>query len=277
MIVPREKFLSIRFEVHASGMGASSSFLAHSHSSYINTNYEVHVFPVLRAPELDTVLQVESHQSGVEGENLFPKPAGHASFDAAQDAVGLLGCKSTLLAHVQLFIHQYPQTLLFRSVLNPFIPQPVLILGVALTQVQDPALGLEPHEALTGLLLKLVQVPLDGIPSLQHVNCTTQLGVICKLTEGALNPTVYVFDEDFKQYWSQYGPLRDTTCHRSPSGHQAINHYSLDVTIQPIPHPMNSSPIKFISLQFRKKDVEDHVKGLIEVQVDVVHSSSFFH
>jgi len=41
MIVPREKLLSIRFEVHASGTGASFSFLAHSHSSYINTNYEV--------------------------------------------------------------------------------------------------------------------------------------------------------------------------------------------------------------------------------------------
>ena len=47
-----------------------------------------------------------------------------------------------------------------------------------------------------GPLLELVQVPLDGILSLRHVNCTTQLGVVCSLAEGALNPTVYVIDED---------------------------------------------------------------------------------
>jgi len=59
---------------------------------------------------------------------------------AAQDVVGLLGCRHPFLVHVQLFIHQYPQVLLSRVALNPFIPQPVLILEVALTQVQDLAL-----------------------------------------------------------------------------------------------------------------------------------------
>jgi len=39
------------------------------------------------------------------------------------------------------------------------------MLGVALTQMQDPALDLvEPHKVHTGPFLKLVQVPLDGIP-----------------------------------------------------------------------------------------------------------------
>jgi len=81
-------------------------------------------------------------------------------------------------------------------------------------QMRDLALVLiEPHELHTGSFLKLVQVPLDGIPSLRHVDRTTQLGVICKLTEGALDSTVYVIDEDIKQYWSQNGPLKDTTCH----------------------------------------------------------------
>ena len=86
-------------------------------------------------------------------------------------------------AHVQLFIHQYPQVLLGRAALNPFIPQPVLIPGLAATQVQDLALDLvEPHEVHVGPLLELVQLPLDGIPSLRRaVNCTTQLGVACKL------------------------------------------------------------------------------------------------
>jgi len=61
--------------------------------------------------------------------------------------VGLLGCECTLVAHVQLFMHQYPQVFLGRAALNPFIPQPILIPEVALIQLQDLALGLvEPQE-----------------------------------------------------------------------------------------------------------------------------------
>lgn len=39
-------------------------------------------------------------------------------------------------------------------------------------------------------LLKPVKVPLDGIPSIKPINCTTQLNVICKLAEVPLNPTM---------------------------------------------------------------------------------------
>ncbi|KAK4806259.1 LOW QUALITY PROTEIN: hypothetical protein QYF61_013403 [Mycteria americana] len=150
---------------------------------------QLHVFPVLRAPELDAVLQLLSHS-----------------------------CECTLLSRVQPFIHQYPQVLLCRAALDHIIPQPVLELRIAPTQ--DLALGLvELHEVHTGPLLQLVQVPLDDIPSFWCVNCTTQLGVICKLAEGALNPTVYVVDEDIGQHWSQYRPLRDPTlCESCSSG-----------------------------------------------------------
>jgi len=73
------------------------------------------------------------------------------------------------------------------------------MLGFALTQAQDPALGLlEPHEVHTCPLLEFVQVPLDGIPSSWCVNCTTQLGVICKLAEGAFDLAAYVLDENIK-------------------------------------------------------------------------------
>jgi len=59
-----------------------------------------------------------------------------------------------------------PKILLGRAALNPFMPQPLLIPGVAPTHFQDPALLLvEPHEVHMGPLLKLVQVPLDGILS----------------------------------------------------------------------------------------------------------------
>jgi len=81
--------------------------------------------------------------------------------------------------------------------LHPITPQPVWILGAALTQMQDLALGFaEPHEVQTGPTVQLVQVPLDAIPSFWHVSCTTQLGIICRLAEGALNLPVYVIDED---------------------------------------------------------------------------------
>ncbi|XP_010084284.1 PREDICTED: cell division cycle protein 20 homolog B, partial [Pterocles gutturalis] len=50
----------------------------------------------------------------------------------------------------------------------------------------------------TGNFLKI-----DFLQKAWHVDCTTQLGVICKFAEGGLNPTAYVVDEDI-QYWSPF-------------------------------------------------------------------------
>ncbi|KAM9644853.1 uncharacterized protein ACIBXB_013062 [Morphnus guianensis] len=130
---------------------------------------EAHVFPVLRTPELEAALQVGSHQSGAEGQNPLPRPAGHTALDAAQGTAGILGCEHTLPAHVQLFIHQYPQVLVHRAALNPFIPHLVMIPGIALTKVQDLALDLvELHDVHTGpfetlaLILAAATVPYDS-------------------------------------------------------------------------------------------------------------------
>ena len=50
---------------------------------------------------------------------------------------------------------------------SPLIAQPVSVLGIVPTHVQDLALGLvELHEVRMGPPLKPVKVPLDGIPSL---------------------------------------------------------------------------------------------------------------
>jgi len=50
------------------------------------------------------------------------------------------------------------------------------------------------------------------------------------------------------------------------------------MTIQPVPYPLNSPPIKSISLQFREKDVVgDRVKDLAEVQKGEICSSSLVH
>ena len=78
---------------------------------------------------------------------------------------------------------------------------PVLVVGFVSIQLQDLAFGfVESHEVHLDPLLKPVYVPLAGILSLWHVNHSLQLGIICKLAEGALNPTVDVTEEDVKEY-----------------------------------------------------------------------------
>ena len=123
--------------------------------------------------------------------------------------------------------------------------------------------------------LSPVQVPRDGIPSLQHVNHTTQLGVIGNLAEGALSPTVHAVDKDVKQRWSQYWPLKNTTPHWSSLGHQAVYCDFVCATIQSIPYPPSGASIRSMSLHFRDKDVvQDSVKCFAQVQVDDVSCSS---
>ncbi|KAJ7404096.1 aminopeptidase O [Willisornis vidua] len=139
------------------------------------------------------------HQSTLEVGNHLPQPAGHTCFDAAQGALGFVGCMQPLMSHVELLI----------TVLNPFPAQPVSMFGIALTQVQEVALGLvEHHDFHSGLPLKPVKVPLDGNPSLQHVNCTTQLGVVAKFAAGALDPTGPVPNKDVTQCQYPYLSLR---------------------------------------------------------------------
>lgn len=76
-----------------------------------------------------------------------------------------------------------------------------MILEVAPTQVQRLALGLvEPHDVSMGPLLELVQIRVDGIPSLRCGNCTTQFGGICRLGEGVLYSTMSLMKT--KQSWA---------------------------------------------------------------------------
>lgn len=59
--------------------------------------------------------------------------------------------------------------------------------------MQGIALDLdELHYVCMGPPLKPVQDSFDGIPSLQHVDRTMQLGVVFKFAEGALSSTVHV-------------------------------------------------------------------------------------
>ena len=66
---------------------------------------QLDVLLVLRAPELDAVLQMGSHKRRVEEKNHLPRLAGHASLDVTQDTIGLPGYKHRLPVHVESFIN----------------------------------------------------------------------------------------------------------------------------------------------------------------------------
>lgn len=54
---------------------------------------------------LDNIVKREVELLKANNNNHVTQPAGHMSSDADQDAVGFLGCKHTLLSHIELFIH----------------------------------------------------------------------------------------------------------------------------------------------------------------------------
>ncbi|KAK4822320.1 hypothetical protein QYF61_013019 [Mycteria americana] len=224
--------------------------------------------PQLRCPSLDT-LQPLNVSLGVRG------PTQHSS----QDAIGLLGHLSTLLAHIQVAVDQHPQVLLCWAAFQPLFPKPVALHGVAVTQVRDPALSLvEPHTTDLSPSIQPVQVPLQSLPALQQINTPTQLGVICKLTEGALDPLVQIIDKDIKQNWPQHRALGNTTCDRPPTGVNSIHHHSLGPAIQPVLYPAKRTPVQARSSQFLQENaVGNHVKGFTKVWVDNIHSLSLIH
>ncbi|KAK4817223.1 LOW QUALITY PROTEIN: hypothetical protein QYF61_004134 [Mycteria americana] len=167
----------------------------------------------VRSPTLNTAFEVRPHQCRVQGHNHCPSPAGHAIPDTSQDAIGFLGHLGTLLAHIQAAVDQHPQVLLCQAAFQPLFPKPVALHGVAVAQVQDLALGLvEPHTIDLGPWIQPVQVPLQSLPPLQQINTPAQLGVICKLTEGALDPFVQILDKNVKQNWPQHRALGNTAC-----------------------------------------------------------------
>lgn len=108
-----------------------------------------------------------------------------------------LGCKFTLLLHVEFLVNQHLQVLLIGAAFNQFSAQTVSLLEIALAQMQDLVRGLvEPHTVHIGPAIKPVWVLLCSNLPLQHVNCTTQLGVVLKLVQVALNPIVHIANKD---------------------------------------------------------------------------------
>ncbi|KAK4824593.1 hypothetical protein QYF61_016838 [Mycteria americana] len=221
----------------------------------LDTLQPLNVSLVVRGPKLNTGFEVRPHRCRVQGHDHFPSPAGHTISDTSQDAIGLLGHLGTLLAHIQAAVNQYSQVLLCWAAFQPLFPKPVALPGVAVAQVQDLALGLvEPHTFGPSPSIQPVQVPLQSLPTLQQINTPTQLGVICKLTEGALDPLVQIIDNDIKQNWPQHRALGNTTCDRPPTGVNSIHHHSLGPAIQPVLYPAKSTPVQAMSSQFLQEN-----------------------
>ncbi|KAK4822020.1 hypothetical protein QYF61_006868 [Mycteria americana] len=211
----------------------------------------------LRCPSLD-MLQHLNVSLVVRGPNLNT---------VFEDAIGFLGCLGTLLAHIQPAVNQYPQVLFYRAAVQPLFPKPVALHGVVVAQVQDLALSfVEPHTIGPSPSIQPVQVPLHSLPTLKQINTPAKLGVVCKLTEGALDPLVQIIDKDIKQNWPQHRALGNTTCDRPPTGFKSIHHHSLGPAIQPVLYPAKSTPVQAMSSQFLQENaVANSVKGFTKV------------
>ncbi|KAK4819495.1 hypothetical protein QYF61_004791 [Mycteria americana] len=224
----------------------------------LDTLQHLNVSLVVRGPKLNTGFEVRPHQCRVQGHDHFPTPAGHAIFDTSQDAIGFLGHLGTLLAHIQLSIDQHPQVLFCLAAFQPLLPKPVALHGVAVAEVQDLALGLvERHTIDLSPSIQPVQVPLKSLPTLKQINTPTQLGVICKLTEGALDLFIQIIDKDIKQNWSQHRALGNTTCDRPPTGVNSFHHHSLGPAIQLVLYPAKSTPVQAMSSQFLQENASN--------------------
>lgn len=74
-------------------------------------------------PECSSLCDISLAQS--RGKDHFLQPAGHISFNAAQNTISFLDCEGTVLANVHLAIHQYPHVSLGRAALGFIEPQEV--------------------------------------------------------------------------------------------------------------------------------------------------------
>ena len=91
----------------------------------------------------------------------FPAPADNTISNTSQDAIGLIGYLGTLLAHVQPSADQHPQFHFPKTVFQPLCPKPVVLPGVVVAKVQDPAFGtVEPHPIGFSPVIQSVQIPL---------------------------------------------------------------------------------------------------------------------
>lgn len=127
-----------------------------------------------------------------------------------------LGCKHTLLAHVQFCIHQNPQALLYRAALNELSPSLYSYLGLLQTSCSTLHFNFLNFMSFLWTLSSSSSRSL-WIVSLPSVDSTAPFSFvfICNCAEGALGPTVCVTDKDIQEHQS---PGQSPQGHQFPSG-----------------------------------------------------------
>ena len=71
--------------------------------------------------------------------------------------------------------------------------------------MQDLALGVvEPHPIHLSPEIQTVHILLKDLPTTRQIDTSCQLGVICKLTEGALSALIQVINKNIEQDMPQY-------------------------------------------------------------------------
>ncbi|XP_046765531.1 uncharacterized protein LOC124417648 [Gallus gallus] len=110
------------------------------------------------------------------------------------------------------------------------------------------------------------------------MDTSSQLGVTCKLTEGALSALIQLIEKGVKRDRPQHRPLGNTTRDRSPAGLNSIHHHPPGPALQPLPYPAESVPVQATDCRLlHENTVGDSVKGFAEVWVDYINSPSLTH
>ncbi|TRZ22684.1 hypothetical protein HGM15179_004392 [Zosterops borbonicus] len=162
------------------------------------------ILPKLRLLELVTALKVWPYHCQLQKKNHFPPPAGHTIPDPGQDAIGPLGHLGTPWLMFTC-CHQNPQVPFCLGTVQPHRLQLITLQGVVVAKMQDLELDLvKPCITVLGPSIQLVQVPLQGPPTLQQIDTRSQLGVICKFADGGLDPLIQIISKDIKQDWAQH-------------------------------------------------------------------------
>ena len=141
------------------------------------------------------MLQVRLQQCRAERDNPFPHPAGNAVFTALNGTVGLPGCLSTLLTHVQFDVDRDPQIPDSKTVSHS---QSVRMFRVDPPQVQNLALVLVIRHVVGGCLdLYLVRISLLVLSTLSGGNSFIQVSIVSRLAQNILWSYMQVIDENF--------------------------------------------------------------------------------
>ena len=113
---------------------------------------QLNILLLVRRLKLNTAYKTWSNQCCLQGHNNLCHPAGHSISDTGQDAIGLLGCLGTLLAHVYSPADRNPGPFLPGS-FPATLPLACTTAEVVVTQVQHPILSfVELHEIGLGPL-----------------------------------------------------------------------------------------------------------------------------